>query len=156
MTYEQLSAAQSANITFYNESYGIKLIDGEIHYDTEYLYLFYNPITGLTKIGIANNLDRRLMQLGTACGTRLVSMLFVELWRYKDTTAFSVERILHRVLKHKRVVGEWFSLNKRDLAIIRRFFYEDIGGEDIGGRATVLRTPYVLDSMTRKEKRLYQ
>lgn len=55
------------------------------------------------KIGVTNDVDKRLKQLQTGNPSQLV-LEYVEA-RYKPEKA---EKWLHQVFQHKRINGEWF------------------------------------------------
>jgi flagellar biosynthesis GTPase FlhF len=71
------------------------------------LYFFFNPYTGLIKIGIAGDADLRRRQLEFACGVRLETLaVFPGQWWYEER--------LHEAFTESRQVGEWF-VPTRDL-----------------------------------------
>ena len=70
------------------------------------LYIVHNKSNGLTKIGITEDLRRRINQIDRSCGARvdLVS------WAVIDH-AESMEKFLHATFDAYRVLGEWFALD---------------------------------------------
>jgi predicted GIY-YIG superfamily endonuclease len=85
----------------------------------EHLYVIKNNNTGLYKIGITKNIRQRFAQLRTQSGCDLnltFNILFEQ--GYDEITSIA-EKYLHEYFKDKRVKGEWFNLNPRDLVKIR-------------------------------------
>jgi hypothetical protein len=87
------------------------------------VYVIFNPMTRLSKIGVTKGIRARLANLQTAAGARLELMLFLELEPGYDESPTYVERTLHFLYKEKRMVGEWFALDVRDMVAIRGLFY---------------------------------
>lgn len=79
------------------------------------LYVGYDP-TGLFKIGITDNEERRLKQIRT--GNPFFSYIFF----VQCENAAIQELEFHTVFARKRVKGEWFSLNPSDL----KFMYDKL------------------------------
>jgi hypothetical protein len=80
-----------------------------------YLYLISGG--GLIKIGIADDVQKRIKTLNLASPVplELVASFFV-------SNAMSVEGELHRHFSDKRVRGEWFDLSRQDIEwILSRF-----------------------------------
>ena len=90
----------------------------------ETVYLVYNPVTKLTKIGVSMNVDRRFQELENSNGVKLILYFFIVLEKNVDENASYIERFLHDNFKEKRKLGEWFKLNKKDFLIIKRFLYK--------------------------------
>lgn len=97
---------------------------------SRFVYLFFNPITTLTKIGITNSPKARISQIRNSGGMNVFALLILELLPDYDESPEFIEKFLHQFYDKKRSFGEWFSLNIRDLVSIRDLFYE-IYGEDI-------------------------
>ena len=85
------------------------------------IYLIYSPElgeSGLHKIGIAKQPEKRLKQLQTGCPYKLEIIYIVE---SKFTS--KVEKFLHKKFSHKKNVqkfdqnlkGEWFNLDVSDI-----------------------------------------
>jgi hypothetical protein len=73
-----------------------------------YVYLVSDPFSKLIKIGKSKNPLKRLQAIRS-------SNPFAELFFYSDKYE---EKELHERFKHKRVVLEWFNLDKNDLVSI--------------------------------------
>lgn len=68
---------------------------------TQDLYFFFNPYTGLVKIGVAADVPVRRRQIEHASGVRLETLaVFDGAWWY--------EQPLHEAFTAERQVGEWF------------------------------------------------
>lgn len=77
-----------------------------------YLYFFFNPWTGLIKVGIANDVANRLETLECVAGVRLQVLNSLKGADY-------LEKPLHQALFATREVGEWFRPSEDLLAIVR-------------------------------------
>lgn len=86
-----------------------------------WIYLIQDKYTGYHKIGHSLNPIERCRELRKQKTLLPVPSEFVliEAWR-GDTRD---ERALHRIFKHNRVRGEWFSLSDSDLSALRRYFF---------------------------------
>jgi hypothetical protein len=83
-----------------------------------------------TKIGYTKNLFNRW---NTICAiyqncivnagkSRSMGWESLFLLGYRETViAEQTERFLHRMFRHRREVGEWFKLNKRETVLLKRF-----------------------------------
>lgn len=80
-----------------------------------YLYLISGG--GLTKIGIADDVKKRVKTLNLASPVQLevIASFFVP-------NAMTVEGELHTRFKDKRVRGEWFDLSQSDIDFILSLF----------------------------------
>lgn len=81
------------------------------------MYVLNNKGTDEYKIGMTNNLNRRLSQLQTGCPNELV---IVKTWsHYRKDVVERYERTLHRYFTkcgcRIRENGEWFRLRKPDI-----------------------------------------
>jgi len=81
------------------------------------LYILQNGNTNQYKIGITNNLNRRLQQLQTGCPFELK---IVKIWtHYNRKIIEKYERVLHRYFTkcgcRIRENGEWFILRVPDI-----------------------------------------
>lgn len=85
-----------------------------------HVYLLFDWKTGLYKIGLSNNITRRMGQIALArdCDLRLVNMIGFQ----SRHRAFLCERILHEWFEEKRRDGEWFRLMPADVVSIRYCF----------------------------------
>lgn len=84
---------------------------------TQILYILRNGATDEYKIGITNDLNRRLTQLQTGCPNEL---RVVKLWtHYQRKIIERYERVLHRFFTkcgcRIRPNGEWFRLREPDI-----------------------------------------
>jgi len=84
------------------------------------LYILQNGETNQYKIGITNNLNRRLQQLQTGCPYELK---VVKIWtHYNRKIIEKYERVLHRYYTkcgcRIREDGEWFTLRVPDIAFL--------------------------------------
>lgn len=75
-------------------------------------YVYIIRANGLYKIGSTQDLNRRLMQLRTACPF-LERVQTITCYAYRET-----EKELHRLFARERVAGEWFVLSENDLDVI--------------------------------------
>ena len=84
--------------------YGIKNrpIENSDHYKSVYVLL---DDTGIIKIGISNNFEKRLSAIRTASGRNFVDMYCSE----KSYKAYKIEKKLHKKYSKFRINGEWFS-----------------------------------------------
>lgn len=81
------------------------------------LYILNNKGTNEYKIGITNDLNRRLAQLQTGCPNELI---VTKLWTHYSRKAIEkYERVLHRYFTkcgcRIRPNGEWFKLRTPDV-----------------------------------------
>lgn len=98
--------------------------------DDGFVYVIFNDITKLTKIGITTQPKRRLQTIRSSGGTSITPLLLIHLeWRY-DPNDYAIESFLHKFFKDKRKKGEWFDLNLQEILSIRDLFY-GIEGWDI-------------------------
>jgi len=95
-------------------------LDGDI-LQHGYLYVIYNEITNLFKIGVTNDIKERHRQLERISGCNLHVYFIVYFECCFDEKKEIAESYLHNYFKDKRVkkLGEWFRLDGRDLAKIR-------------------------------------
>ncbi len=78
--------------------------------DYNILYLIQNINNGIIKIGVTNNIEKRIKLFQNICGMKLKLLK-----TYIIQNSFRVEKILHFKYKNKRTYGEWFKLNSDDL-----------------------------------------
>ena len=76
----------------------------------DYLYIVYNRKTKLTKIGITENLERRISQIENGIGG---GVEFIAWSKFKS--AEKTEKFLHSIFQEKRKSGEWFNLDKNEI-----------------------------------------
>jgi hypothetical protein len=84
------------------------------------LYILQNGNSNEYKIGITDNLNRRLSQLQTGCPNELK---VIKLWvHYERKMILKYERVLHRFFTQCgcriRPNGEWFNLTTPDVAFL--------------------------------------
>lgn len=73
----------------------------------QYIYVIKNPLNETVKIGVAQDVDKRIKQLQTGAGIELELI-------YKSmicSNAFAIERDVHEHFKEYRTFGEWFKVN---------------------------------------------
>lgn len=74
----------------------------------QYVYIIENQDNGAIKIGVAQNVEKRLKQLQTGS----VSELEMVYRSILCSNAFEVEKFMHEKFKDKHIRGEWFNLDK--------------------------------------------
>ncbi len=87
----------------------------------EYIYVIYNPISKLTKIGITTNLQQRLSSISTMNGIRIEIICTGTVFAEIDQSAIYIERFLHYTFKEFRMIGEWFNLSDLQHTKIQTF-----------------------------------
>ena len=75
-----------------------------------FIYLIESLETGQFKIGKAKNVERRLKNLQTGNGGKLI---IVE--KFKSCYVNKLETYLHNIFKHEKTVGEWFTFSHGDV-----------------------------------------
>lgn len=76
--------------------------------------------TAKTKVGITNNLSRRLRQIQTGNDKPLSLVGYIE---YDTRTEARIdERRIHKLWQTKRLAGEWFDLSEIDLDELARIY----------------------------------
>lgn len=88
----------------------------------EWVYVFYSETSRLFKIGKTANLRRRFKEIQNNSGMKMTNVFALQLEPGIDLPAGGIENIIHTFFKNKRVKGEWFALNFRDLINIYVFF----------------------------------
>ena len=71
------------------------------------VYILYNPTTNLSKIGITDNIKRRLRQLECSSGTKIELFYHTELLNKAKT----IEKSLHLYFNSYRKEGEYFDIH---------------------------------------------
>jgi hypothetical protein len=79
------------------------------------LYIFLNLITGLYKIGITSDIERRRRDLINASGCLIETVAYMKSEPNYDEPPRCVERLLHTYYGNERDYGEWFSLRDEDV-----------------------------------------
>lgn len=95
--------------------------------DCRFVYLFRNELTNLYKIGITDAPRKRMKQLQTASGMYLQDLIILQCEVGIDEAPIIIEKYLHNYFKNKRVVGEWFELNVKEVIAIQRLFWQIFG-----------------------------
>ena len=73
----------------------------------QYIYVIKNPLNETVKIGVAQDVDKRIKQLQTGAGIELELI-------YKSmicSNAFAIEKDVHKYFEEYRTFGEWFKIN---------------------------------------------
>lgn len=73
----------------------------------QFVYVIRNPENDRVKVGVSNNVEKRLHVLETGAGTKLDLV-------YKSivcSNAFDIENMVHKHFNECRVFGEWFQVN---------------------------------------------
>ena len=78
-----------------------------------YLYIFNRLATNSYKIGITNNITRRLREVQNGSDEPLVISAYIEC--QDRTMARETEREIHKLLTNGRLSGEWYRLDDADL-----------------------------------------
>lgn len=89
----------------------------DLNQDIGHVYLIQLGDTDVFKIGITNNINRRISQLQSKSP---IPLNLIYQWTGHDYHAF--ESILHKTFEKKRVKGEWFKLTAGDLMKIHIMF----------------------------------
>ena len=95
----------------------IKKLEYDLHNylygdSNESVYLMYNNNTDLYKIGITNNINRRLSQIKTQSGCEIDLIEYFHVCIFYGLDSKSIEEELHKTYKKSRVVGEWFKFTE--------------------------------------------
>ena len=72
-----------------------------------------NEYIGIYKIGLTNDIERRLRDMQTGCPYTLFAFR-----AYYVLNPVAVEAMLHSFFHKKRLRGEWFNLNEMDIKYI--------------------------------------
>ena len=76
-----------------------------------YVYLICDPETDKFKIGVTReNIKERMKKLQTGNSTELFIFTY-----YECKYPFRLEKMLHNKFKEKKVLNEWFNLDKEDI-----------------------------------------
>jgi hypothetical protein len=121
---ESLYDGKSYNILDYYftyTKYPMKYIHSSRY--TDFVYVIKNESSGLYKIGITNDYQKRFGILQTQSGCYLKTIIVLELGD-QDESAEHIEGIMHKYFKSKQILGEWHKLTKFDLHEIRILFYQ--------------------------------
>lgn len=77
----------------------------------QYIYIIKNPDNDRIKIGVSNNVEKRIATLETGAGTKL-DLIYKSL---VCSNAFNIERDVHKYFEEYRIFGEWFSVNENEV-----------------------------------------
>jgi hypothetical protein len=81
------------------------------------LYVVLNPKTKLVKIGVTENLDRRLGQLENSTGVDITILAWAQCKQAKE-----LESLLHKTFTDFRKKGEWFELFQSEMSFLSSFW----------------------------------
>lgn len=121
---DRLTDFERSEILFAN------LFQGEI---PRYLYVINQIGTNFYKIGITNDLNKRIRALQTGNPNTLNYVIAVQsdLEDSKGKEIIYLERFLHRNYKSRRKNGEWFQLSRLDVCKIFLFLSGTIYSRDL-------------------------
>lgn len=89
------------------------------------MYLYVIKSQHLYKIGITENVAKRLKELATSnpFGLKVI-------YSFEFENASEIELMLHRKYKTKRIAREWFALTKSDVMFLRTFIPGQISKQE--------------------------
>ena len=119
---------------------------------TRYLYLIKNESTGLVKIGITDNIKKRVATLENGSGCKC-SVLFCVDFKRSFFRAYEAEQFLHHYFDRFRLIGEWFNLSTfsvlRAYAMIKSLEFTDYSFMYFDSKNNMVnRHEYVIDLLT--------
>lgn len=82
---------------------------------SQYIYVVYNRLNGLFKIGRSTNPNRRIKGIESMTGQILDLIMLMELNENYEYSISEAEKNIHEYFKEQRKVGEWFELDDLDL-----------------------------------------
>ena len=97
-----------------NNMFKAKVIESVLPQDNrlrQYIYVIKNPLNETVKIGVANDVEKRIKQLQTGAGIELELI-------YKSmicSNAFNIEKDVHKHFEQYRTFGEWFKINPTEV-----------------------------------------
>lgn len=93
-----------------------------------YVYCLFS--NGFVKVGITNNVDKRIKSLQTGCPTKIT--VFAIKKKQSRKLAKQLESEIHTELRAFRVMGEWFLFNETvQKAIVDKGFYPYVGDNSL-------------------------
>ncbi len=87
-----------------------------------FLYLIKNVETNETKIGYAKSYKERIRSIVSQGGIKKHKHIV-----FKGLNANAIEKNLHKIFHIKRKVGEWFSLDHKDICNIKNLMLNEYG-----------------------------
>ena len=76
-----------------------------------YVYLIHEPSTDNYKIGVTTgSIEKRMKKLQTGNSTELILSN-----SFQCEYPFKLEMMLHNYFRHKKVLNEWYALDRQDL-----------------------------------------
>ena len=98
-----------------------------------YLYLINSHKTDHFKIGITNDLGKRIntFQTGNSLPLNFAFVVKADLTDILGKEIEYLERFLHKNYKSKRIRGEWFKLNRMDICKIFLFLTSTIYSREL-------------------------
>jgi Rha family phage regulatory protein len=97
-----------------NNMFRSRIIESVLPQDNrnrQYLYIIKNPLNETIKIGVAQDVYKRLKQLQTGAGIEL-ELIYQSLI---CSNAFSIEKNVHSHFEEYRTFGEWFKINPEEV-----------------------------------------
>ena len=91
------------------------------------VYIIFNARTNLTKIGVSNDVDKRLTSLQSSTGCYLKLIYATQ----NINNAYEVEKIMHILYKNNRQLGEWFLIDYKSAKIRLKDIYLNVGNCNI-------------------------
>jgi predicted transcriptional regulator len=80
------------------------------------VYIVRADKTDTYKIGVSTQFNQRLKVLSKECGQRLKPVVLID-----SNNIYELEVCLHKMFAHKRLHGEWFSLEPHDIKAIQEY-----------------------------------
>ena len=74
-----------------------------------YIYFVQAGYIGPIKIGVAQDVDKRIKDLQV--GNHMALLLIAKIGPFSETHAYCIEKNLHKKFRKHHVRGEWFSRN---------------------------------------------
>lgn len=119
-------------VDFYNNTvlYPISPNNIQKETDPDWIYMMYSTDSKLYKIGITCDPKTRLWYISrNLMSNKLRIVEAIQMQIGFDASAKIIERIIFQYFKSKRIFGEWYKFDKRDLVNLRQLMYA-IEGED--------------------------
>ena len=99
------------------------------------VYILKNTITNMIKVGVTNDIKRRLSELQNASGCEIN----VEYLAPKSDNAQQIESFIHKKLSAKRGIGEWFNVSVEEAinVLVKASLVIDVN------KSNLLNPPYI-------------